>query len=210
MLKSDTYTAYFLDTLIGTLIFFLAVVGITYYLQSSLILFKQHGAYVHWLVILIAVPTIAGILMRLASIIYPMVSALLGAAASAAVLYPLYKELWAEPPTHVDVAIYAVAIFGIGYIATQPLRTTFMIAFRLGRFAVPAIKASGKKPTQKSAKGASAATRSKVAKTSKANMSKTQRLQYSDHGNIIAMMELLIGVVSLALSVFSVFFLGRS
>lgn len=192
MFNNDTLRSRILDTLAGALIFFTVVVGATYYLQSSLILVKQYDAYAHWAVVLIAVPLIAGLIMRQAKLVYPLISSVVGALASAALLYPMYQGFWAEPPTITDLLIYIAVVLGIGYIATQPLRTTFMIAFRLGRFSVPTFTTKSKKPVRKSA------------------MSKTQRLQASEHGNIIAMLELLIGVSSLALSVFSIFFLGRS
>lgn len=191
MLQNDTLTAYLLDTLLGALLFFAIVSGTTYYLQSSLVIYKQYGAHAHWMTLLIAVPVVAGLLMRLMRIIYPLISAILGAAASAALLYPLYKGFWAEPPTPTDLGIYVVAILGIGFIASQPLRSTVMIAFRLGRFSVPIRRSENRKPARK------------------ASMSSTQRLQASEHGNLIAMLELIIGFSSLALSIFSVFFLGR-
>jgi len=192
MLSNDTLTSYILDTLAGALIFFAVVTGSTYYLQSSLIVFKHYGAYVHWAVVLLGIPLTAGLIMRQARLVYPLISSAAGALASSAILYFLYKGFWAEPPTLVDLSVYFVAVLGIGYIATQPLRTTFMIAFRLGRFALPTIKTKNKKPVRK------------------ASMSKTQRFQTYEHGNIVAIVELLIGVVSLGLSIFSIFFLGRS
>lgn len=201
MLTDDTYTSYFLDTLIGAAIFFVLVAGGTYYLQSSLVLYKHYGAHIHWVGILIALPVIAGIVMRLTHIIYPLISAILGAAASAALLYPLYKSFWAEPPTLVDLTIYVVAVLGIGFIASQPLRTTVMVAFRLGRFSIAKLPQRQKPVT---------AGKKKPQPTRKASMSSTQRLQASSHGNVIAMMELFVGLSSLALSIFSVFFLGRS
>lgn len=192
MLNNDTLTSRILDTLAGALIFFTVVTGATYYLQSSLVIFKKYDAYTHWAVALIGVPVIAGLIMRQIKLIYPLISSLVGAMASAALLYPMYKGFWAEPPTITDLVIYVAVVLGIGYIATQPLRTTFMIAFRLGRFSVPTFTTKGNKPVRKS------------------SMTKTQRLQSSEHGNVIAMLELLIGVTSLALSIFSIFFLGRS
>ena len=197
MLKQDTYTSYALDTLIGAAIFFAIVSGSTYYLQSSLVVYKGHGAHAHWATVLIAVPLVAGLLMRLARIIFPLISSILGAAASAALLYPLYNIFWAEPPTMIDLAIYVTVVLGIGFISTQPLRTTFMVAFRIGRFSLPKLKAQPK-------------SQSKSQPKSKASMSNTQRLQASDHGNVIAMMELFVGLTSLALSIFSIFFLGRA
>jgi hypothetical protein len=207
MLKQDTYTSYALDTLIGATLFFVVVTGSTYLLQSTLVLYKAYGAHAHWAAVLIATPLTAGLLMRLTQIIFPLISAILGAAASAALLYPLYKIFWAEPPTMIDLTIYVTVVLGIGFIATQPLRTTFMVAFRIGRFSLPKLKAQPRGQAKSQTKS-KAGTRKTAAK-SKASMSNTQRLQASDHGTAIAMMELFVGLTSLALSVFSVFFLGR-
>jgi hypothetical protein len=116
-----------------------------------------------------------------------------------------------------DVLIYVAVVLGIGFIATQPLRTTFMMAFRLGRFAVPKLTqgGKGKKPAVKgraaakeTTKGRARATDKSAAK-GKSSMTKTQRLQTSDNGNVIAMLELMVGVTSLVLSIISIFFLGR-
>lgn len=198
MFNNDTLTSYILDTLAGALIFFVVVTGSTYYLQSSLIVFKHYDAYTHWAVVLMGIPLVAGIILRQSRLIYPLISAALGSAASAALLFYLYKGFWAEPPDWIDLTVYFFVILGIGYIATQPIRTTFMIAFRIGRYALPTIK------TKNNSKGKN------KKPVRKASMSKTQRFQTYDHGNVIAMVELMIGVVSLALSIFSIFFLGRS
>lgn len=203
-------SALILDTLRGALMFIVVVAGSTYFLQSSLIVFKKYGSYTHWSVVLVAVPLIAGLLMRLTRISYPLISALLGAVVSAAILYPSYKTLWAVPPTMVDLAIYIMIVLGLGFIATQPLRTTFMIAFHLGRFAVPTFVA-GKTNSSARQNPKSASLRATIDKkpARKSPLSKTQRLQAGDHGNAIAMLELLVGITSLVLSIFSIFFLGR-
>lgn len=201
MLKNETTSSLILDTLIGAAIFFAIITAATYYLQSSLIVFKAYGAYNHWAVVLIGIPVLAGLGVRQARIAYPLFSTILGALASAALLYPLYGNLWAEPPSLTDVLIYVAVILGIGFIATQPLRTTFMIAFKIGRFSVPSFKPSNSKNTANSAKG-------KKAPAKKAALTNTQRLQRSTHGNYIAMLELMVGLTSLCLSIFSIFFLG--
>lgn len=212
MFDNDSLHYRILDAVVGILIFVIVVAGGTYFLQSSLIIYKQYGAHTHWAVVLIALPLIAGIVMRLAKASYPLVSALLGAMGSAAILYPQYQSLWAEPPQVTDVIIYIIAVFGIGFIATQPLRTTFMIAFRIGRYAVPTFKTGKTSKTKKSVKSSKSPKSATKAKkpASKTTMTRTQRLQASDHGNVIAMLELIVGVSSLVLSIISIFFLGRS
>lgn len=200
MLSDETLTSRILDTVAGSFLFLVIVAGLTYYIQSSLIIFKSYDAYTHWTVVLIAVPLIAGLALRFSRLIYPLFTTIIGALASGLVLYPLYKGFWAEPPTIGDFFIYVVVIMGIAYIATQPLRTTFMIAFRLGRYSVPNFTSNLRSTNNKKGK-------KKVRKTS---MTKTQKLMSNEHGSTIALMELIIGLSSLALSVFSVFFLGKS
>ena len=177
-------------TVIGTVIFVTVVAGGTYYLQSSLLLVKSYGTYMHWIAILFALPVVAGLSHRVAGIRYPFTNVLAGTLISAAILYPQYKKLWAVPPTSTDIVIYGIIIFGIGYLATQSIRNTFMAAFRMGRYSIQKI--------------------SMPAKTGKrtSNTAKTQPA-YANHGQTLAMLELAIGVCSLGLSIFSVFFLGN-
>ncbi|MBD3610762.1 MAG: hypothetical protein HUJ30_09455 [Gammaproteobacteria bacterium] len=191
MLYEDTLFSRFLNTLLGTIIFVLIVAGGTYYLQNSLILVKQYDAYTHWAVVLLALPILAGIISRFANITSPLFSSLFGAFAAAALLYPQYQTWWAVPPTMLDMGIYVIIVLGIGFMATQPLKTTFMMAFRMGRFSMPSFSTPGKKPARR------------------ADMTKTQRLQATGKGNTVAMMELMVGLSSLALSIFSIFFLGK-
>ena len=209
MANKDTLTTRMLSALRGTLIFITVVAGTTYYLQSSLAVFKKYGSYTHWTVVLVAVPLIAGLLMRLARSYYPLLNSMVGAIASAAILYPQYKTFWAVPPTMMHLAVYVVIVLGFGFIATQPLRTTFMIAFRLGSFAVPAFVAGGNTSSRSLSNSASLRSTTNRKPAKKSALSKTQRLHTGGNGNVIAMLELLVGVTSLVLSVFSIFFLGR-
>lgn len=192
MIKS--ITNYIRDVLLGSVIFITIVVGITYLLQDSLILVKQYDAYTHWAVVLFVLPAISGVVLRLKQVISPLFSCLLGATASTAILYPLYKDWWATPPQDTDVIIYLCIVFGIAYFATQPLKATFMLAFKIGRFSMAPVN-NGQQVNNKKKKGYPQPTDSQPI--------------YSQHGSAIAMMELLIGVCSLGLSIFSVFFLGR-
>lgn len=200
--KSDK-SSQLLNSLRGALMFTIIVAGITYYLQSSLALYKHYGSHIHWSVVLVALPLLAGLLLRLLRVAHPLLSVAVGACAATALLYPAYKGFWALPPKPSDVAIYLAIVLGLGYIATQPLSTTFMAAFRIGRFAVPSFSA-------KESKGARSPSRqAKTTGERKGSLSKTQRLQASGRGNSIAMLELAVGIASLALSIFSIFFLGR-
>lgn len=183
--------SYIRELLVGSLIFIVIVVGVTSFLQSTLILVKHYDAYMHWAVVLFAVPAVTGIVLRLKKITSPLFSCLIGALGSAAILYPLYQSWWAAPPKIVDVVIYGCIVFGIGYISTQPLKATFMLAFRLGRYSVAG--GNGKGRPRKTTKQFS-----------------TTRPMYTSHGSAVAVLELVVGICSLVLSVFSVFYMGRS
>lgn len=198
MIYQENLISKSLNLIIGALLFALLVGFGTYYLQDSLIIYKQFDAYTHWAVILLALPIVVGLLHRLLHITYPLFSTLVGAIITAAVLYPFYSNrFWAEAPSLIDMIIYVVIVTGIGFIASQPIKTIFMMAFKMGRFSVPSFgSGSGQ---NKSAKG----------NARKSDMTKTQRLNATGRGSMIAMVELLIGVSSLALSIFSIFFLGK-
>lgn len=193
MIYEDSLVSRALNIIIGSLVFFVFVAGLTYYLQSSLVLVKQYDAYTHWAVVLMGLPVLAGLIQRLLRITYPMFTTLVGAIGAATVLYPQYQKFWAVPPTTMDMFIYLVIIIGIGFIASQPLKTTFMMAFRRGKFSMPGFGSStSKKPVRK------------------ADMSKTQRMQVQGgRSDLVAMVELLVGFASLALSIFSIFFLSQ-
>lgn len=181
---------YVIDIIVGGVIFITIVVGGTYFLQSNLILVKKYDAYTHWAVVLLLIPAITGIALRLKKVSSPLFSCLLGALASTAILYPLYKGWWAVAPQYTDAAIYLCIVFGIAYFATQPMKATFMLAFHLGRFSMK--------------------NRSGFDKTRMGQQQVTDSQQlYMNHGSTIALFELLIGTCSLGLSIFSVFFLGR-
>jgi hypothetical protein len=210
MAKKFSMSDQILNTLRGTLMFITVITGSTYYLQSSLILFKKYGSHAHWTIVLIVLPLFAGLLLRLARVYYPLICSILGSLVSAAILYPQYKTFWAVPPTMVDLAIYIAIVLGLGYIATQPLRTTFMIAFHLGRFAVPSFTASSDSSSKRQVKrSASPRATTKKKEPQQRPLSITQRLHTSQNGNAIALLELLIGFSSLVLSIISIFILGR-
>lgn len=210
MANNITLSDQILNTFRGTLLFVAVIAGTTYYLQSSLILFKKYGSHSHWTVVLIAMPLLAGLLLRLARVYYPLICSITGSLVSAAILYPQYKTFWAVPPTTVDLAIYIAIVLGLGYMATQPLRTTFLIAFRLGRFAVPSFTINAdSSPKQKGRSSTSVRATTKKKVLQQRPLSITQRLYTKKNGNVIALLELLIGFASLVLSIVSIFILGR-
>lgn len=204
-----------LDTIkpvaLGLLVFVIIVTGGTYLLQDNLWLVKlpetfegltkTNAIYIHWAVVLILLPFITGTVLKMIGTPMTWLVIILGTAATVAILYPVYSgRFWAEAPKVSYVATYCVMVMGSTYFANQPLKTTFMMAMglflRRGGSSKPAAKPNAKPASKPSA-------------SSKARMSQTQRIRSREHGDIIALIELLVGVVSLVLSVFSIFVLGQ-
>jgi hypothetical protein len=201
-----------LDTIkplaLGLLVFIVIITGGTYILQDNLWLVKlpesfpgmskTDAIYTHWAVVLILLPIITGTILKMLNTPMAWLVIILGTLATVGILYPIYSSrFWAEAPTPMYIATYCVMVMGITYFANQPLKATFSMAFSL--FLRKGDKKA--KPAAKPASKPSAATRSR--------MSQTQRIRTREHGDIVALVELLVGVVSLVLSVFSIFFLGQ-
>lgn len=198
---------------LGLLVYLLIVAGGTYLLQDTLILHKSFDSNTHWAGVLIGLPLIAGLTLKFMKVPASLVIIILGALLSAGIIYPFYgidsfwyegqQRFWGEPPSLSDMAIYTVIVLGISYMANQPLKATFMMAFSLFKRG-----GDGGKPAAKPAAKAAAKSTSKPA-SSRSKMSQTQRIRTRQHGDVVALVELLVGLVSLVLSVFSIFFLGQ-
>ena len=103
----------------GIIVFSALVSGGTYYLQSSLFLFKVLGLYAHWAAILILLPALSGLVQHLIVPPARLLVPILGALASSIILYPLYAErFWAIPPSITDTIVFTLAIAGIGFTAS--------------------------------------------------------------------------------------------
>jgi hypothetical protein len=196
MIYENTDQSRRLNTVAGSAVFFLIVAGGTYLFQSTLVLVKLVNPYFHWAVLLMALPVFAGLSQRYMKIVYPLSTVTFGTLASVVMLYPQYsQQFWAVPPTVLNVVVYLIIVVGIGFGATQPIATVYEKAFHLGRF---------KKTKSRSTKKA----KKKIAR--RGSNALARRLGFDNRGDMIAMMELMIGVISLVLSLFSIFFLGQA
>ena len=100
----------------GVIVFFGFVTGGTYYLQSSLLIFKGVGIYAHWGIILFLLPAISGLVQHLIDPPAKLVVAVLGALITSMTLYPLYSDVfWAIPPSITDSIVFTLVIAGIGF-----------------------------------------------------------------------------------------------
>jgi hypothetical protein len=196
MIYEDTDSSRRLNTAAGSIVFFAILAGGTYLFQSTLVLVKWFNPYIHWAVLLMGLPIAAGASQRYLQILYPLSTVTFGALATSVLLYPLYSQtFWAVPPTVLNMIVYLFIVIGIGFGATQPTTAIYERAFHLGRFSRS--RSRGGKKTKKKA-------------TRRNGNSLARRLGFDNRGDMIAMMELMIGVVSLVLSLFSIFFLGQA
>ena len=103
----------------GIIVFSGLVCGGTYYLQSSLLIYKGIGKYAHWGFILIFLPALSGLVQHLIDPPIRLVVAMLGALLSSIILYPLYADIfWAIPPSVTDVIVFTMSIAGIGFTSS--------------------------------------------------------------------------------------------
>ncbi len=189
---------------LGLLVFLAIIAGGTYLLQANLWLVKlpesfpnmsqTNAIYTHWAAVLIVLPVITGTVLKMMKTPMAWLVIILGTAITVAILYPIYSNhFWAEAPKPLFVVTYCAMVMGMTYFANQPLKTTFLMAFSLFRRGDKGKPAPAQSPKP----------------TSSGKMSQTQRIRTRPHGDLVALIELLVGVVSLVLSVFSIFFLGQ-
>ena len=99
----------------GIMVFSGLVTGLTYYLQSTLLIYKGIGNAAHWGIILILLPALSGLLQHLIDPPLRMVVAIIGSLLSAIILYDLYGDLWKDPPTITLSILFTFVIGAIGF-----------------------------------------------------------------------------------------------
>ncbi len=173
---------------LGVVLFVVIVAGGTALLQQSLFVWYRGGAYAHWAVILIALPLLAGLAQRLLRVpMGPLVS-VIGAVVSVVLLYPLYAErFWAQAPTLTDAVVFGLICAGVAYLVYLPWNRTLAALIWLPTVLIPS------------------RTPSKQQRSRQAKVPRGGR----ESGQAIALLELVVSMVSLGLSVFSIFILGQ-
>jgi len=99
----------------GIIVFSGLVSGGTYYLQSSLLIYKGVGNYAHWGIILILLPALSGLAQHLIDPPARLFVTIFGSLLTSIILYPIYAEIfWASPPSMTDTIVFTLVIAGIG------------------------------------------------------------------------------------------------
>lgn len=97
---ADVHKSNRLQLLVASAAFFLIVTGATLFLQVTLLAYSLGGWYLHWASILLFVPLLVGLGFKAFRTAAPGVAAFLGGILSAAVVYPCYKYILFKEPPH--------------------------------------------------------------------------------------------------------------
>ena len=183
--------------IIGFILFVAIAVGITHYLQSSLIVFRQIGVYAHWGIILIVIPIFLGLLIRFLRTTFPMLVCLLAAVVVSVILFLLYRyKFWAEPPNFILIFLLAFIYFGISYSITgHVFETVFRFASKI-KINIKYFRTN--KPTEV-----------EDFAEKKANNYTQKHLNEFINSPIVRLCELIVTFLSFFLAVVSTFIMGR-
>jgi len=99
----------------GIMVFSGLVIGFTYYLQSTLLIYKGIGNAAHWGTILIILPALSGLLQHLIDPPARLFVTTIGSLLSSIILYYLYGDLWKDPPTITLTILFTFVIGAIGF-----------------------------------------------------------------------------------------------
>jgi len=183
-------------------LFISLVAGATIYLEQTGLLQEHYGAHVHWAAILVGAPLLAGFAIRAIKIRYSGLLLFVGGVLAAMLVYPVYVDLWPEPPNLVLAALYAALTYSAARLALIPLGVTLdVLKVRWGQLRYNRRRNNG---------AARKAYRAAMARSSRRRTTgPNEIIRYSRYSTRIAVLQLLMAVLSLLVSVFSIFFLSR-
>lgn len=177
--------------LLGLGLFMTLVAGTAIYLGREMLVYYRYGPYAHWSAILIAAPLLAGLFIRWLRVPTPRLVLLISGCFAAVLVYPVYVDLWAEPPDLRLVGLYAALIIGVASLALIRVRLLFdilLLRWSQWRRNVRIRKTTGsRRPIR----------------------APHEMLRYSRVSTRLAMLQLLMAVLSLLVSVVSILFLGQ-
>lgn len=176
------------------------VAGSAIFFESTRLLYRPDSAQMHWAVLLVAAPLLAGLLVRTLRIRYPGLLLFVGGILAALLVYPIYVDLWVDPPDVILAILYAALTYSVARLALIPIRVTFDV-LRVRWSQVRFNRRRNNGPARK-------AYRAAMARARKPSVRPHEMLRYSRYSTRIAILQLLMAVLSLLVSVFSVLFLG--
>lgn len=181
-------------------IFIGLVAGTSIFFETTRLLYAEYGAHAHWAVILVVAPLLAGFGIRLLRIRYSGLLLFAGGIIAAMMVYPVYVDLWVEPPDLVLAALFAALTYSVARLALVPIRVTYDV-LRVRWSQLRYNRRRNYSATRK-------AYRTAQNRSRRAAHGPHEMIRYSRYSTRIAMLQLMMAVLSLLISVFSILFLG--
>ena len=176
--------------LLGLGLFVTLVAGTAIRLGRDMQIYNQYGPYMHWSAILVAAPLLAGLLVRWLKVPSPRLVLLISGLFAAVIVYPVYVDLWPEPPRLVLVGLYAALTVGVASLALIRVRLLIdLLMVRWGQW-----------------RNGNRGRRSNMSK--RPIRAPHEMLRYSRVSTRLAMMQLMMAILSLLVSLFGILFLG--
>lgn len=178
------------------LVFVILMVGISALLQDTLFIYKLADSYSHWAIILLALPITIGTVLRYLETEQALFVILAGAATSTVSMYFLYKTyFWAQAPTVLNALFFFAVIAGGAHLpyARGPIERFFGVILSV-------FKTQKKKPRN---------TKTTTVKKPTQKHANPVNPTYARAG-LVPVIEMSVGVASLALSVYSIAFMGKA
>lgn len=176
--------------LLGLGLFMTLVAGTAIFLGHDMLVYYHYGPYAHWSVILVAAPLLSGLLIRWLRVPTPRLVLLISGCLAALLVYPVYVDLWPNPPGLPLAGLYAALTIGVASLALVRVRLLIdLLWVRWGQWRT-------------------ASRRSRPGGSRRSIRAPHEMLRYSRVSTHLAMLQLVMAALSLLVSVFSILFLG--
>ena len=172
--------------LLGLGSFVTLVAGAAIMLGRDMIVYYEYGPYWHWTAILIVAPLVAGLFVRWLRVPGPRLVVFISGLFAALIVYPVYVDLWPDPPPIAVAGLYAALTIGVASLALIRVRLLIDLLFvRWGQWRSNArSKKNGRLRRPFRAPG--------------------EMLRYSRVSTRLALLQLIMAILSLLVSVFSI------
>ena len=170
------------------------LLGPTVWLQKSLLIQSRAGGLAHWGMLLLGLPCLTGLAVRFLRVHYRGSILMLVAILAGVSAYPTFVESATDVSAPHLVPVYILLVWGVSWFATLPLRTVYdVVHIRLHRLF-----------RRKSGNGQNGARTKKVVRRSLPSSNWVA----PRYATIVATLQLLVGIISLGVSIVSILFLS--
>ena len=172
--------------LLGLGAFVTLVAGAAIILGRDMVVYFKYGPYMHWSAILIAAPLLAGLFVRWLRVPSPRLVVFISGIFAALIVYPVYVDLWPDPPPIALAGLYAALTIGVAGLALIRVRLLIdLLWVRWGQWRNSSRNRKNGRPRR-------------------SIRAPHEMLRYSRVSTRLAMLQLIMAILSLLVSVFSI------